>query len=149
MNLQQYKIPAIALAIGLAVGYFLLPHKTKIETREVVKTVVQEVVKEKKNTVTKTVYVKQKDGTETTTTETVDTGVIDSSKQASSETLKEKIVTSNGVGIGVFAINEISKLTIEKPAIGLLIDIPIASKASVFILGDTDKRIGLGVKVQF
>ena len=149
MNLQQYKIPAITLAVGVALGYFTLPHKTKIETREVVKTVVQEVVKVQTNVRTRTVTVKVPGGTETTTTETVDTSIKDSELNLTQNTLKEKITTQNGVSIGVFAINEFSKITIEKPAIGVLLDIPVASKVSVFVLGDTEKRIGAGIKVQF
>jgi hypothetical protein len=146
MDTKQYKIPAITLAIGLAVGYFLLPHKTKIETREVVKTVVQEVVKVKNNTVTKIVKVKSKDGTETETTDITDTGTTDTVSNSTQETVKEKIVSQNGVSIGVYALSD---LHLTKPDYGILIDVPVASNASVFITGDTAKRIGLGLRLQF
>ena len=146
MNTNQYKIPAITLAIGLAVGYFLLPHKTKIETREVVKTVVQEVVKVQTNVRTRTVTVKVPGGTETTTTETVDTSVKDSELNLTQNTLKEKIVSQNGVSIGVYALSD---LYLTKPDYGVLIDVPVASKASIFVTGDTAKRIGAGIRLQF
>jgi capsular polysaccharide biosynthesis protein len=147
MDAKQYKIPVITLVVGLAVGYFLMPHKTKVETREVVKTEVQEVVKVKNNTVTKTVYVKNTDGSEVTTTEVVDKDETNIDRDTKSESLKEKIVTSKGVGVGLYAISQLSELT--KPAYGIIIDVPVASKASIFATGDTDKRIGLGVKVEF
>lgn len=149
MDLKQLKITGITALSGIAIGYFLLPHKTKIETREVVKTVVQEVVKVKNNTVTKVVTVKGKDGTETTTTDIVDTGTVNVDTNSSSETVKEKIVTSNGVSVGLFAINDLSKISIEKPAFGVLLDVPVASKASIFLTGDSDKRVGAGIRVQF
>jgi hypothetical protein len=146
MDLKQLKIALGTLLAGVAVGYFLLPHKTKVETREVVKTVVQEVVKIKNNTVTKVVTVKQKDGTETTTTDIVDTGTMDSASNSIQESVKEKIVTSNGVSVGAYAL---SNIHLDKPDYGLLIDVPVASKASIFVTGDTGKRIGAGIRVQF
>lgn len=144
MNIKQI---AISAGIGLAVGYFLLPHKTKVETREVVKTEIQEVVKVKNNTVTKTVYVKNPDGTETTTTETVDRDETEINTNISSENSKEKIVTSKGVGVGLYAISELSKLT--TPAYGVIIDVPVGGKLSVFASGDTEKRVGAGIRMEF
>lgn len=146
MDLKQYKIPAITLCVGLAVGYFLLPHKTKIEPREVVKTVVQEVVKVKTDVRTRTVTVKVPGGTETTTTETVDNSTTDTALNLTQNTEKTQVVSQNGVSIGIFAIGE---LKLQKPDYGLLVDIPIASHASIFITGDTAKRIAAGIRVQF
>ncbi len=144
---MNYKLIAISAGIGLAIGYFLLPRKTKVETREVVKTEIQEVVKVKNNTVTKTVYVKSKDGTETTTTEIVDKDETNIDTNINTESLKEKIVTSKGVGVGLYAISKLSELT--TPAYGLIIDVPVSSKLSIIATGDTEKRFGLGVKVEF
>lgn len=147
MDLRQMKITFVAVLLGVAVGYFLLPHKTKIETREVVKTEIKEVVKVQNHVKTKTVYVKAPNGTETTTTETEDTGTTNIDVATNTETLKEKIVTSNGVSAGIFAIAPINKLTDRE--YGGIIDIPVASKVSIFLTGDTAKRVGLGVKFQF
>lgn len=147
MELNKLKIYGIIAISGVAIGYFLLPHKTKVETREVIKTEIQEVIKVKNNTVTKTVYVKSKDGTETTTTEVVDKDETNIDTNINTESLKEKIVTSKGVGVGLYAISQLSKLT--TPAYGIIIDVPVASKASIFATGDTEKRVGLGVKVEF
>lgn len=144
---MNYKLIAISAGIGLAVGYFLIPHKTKVETREVVKVQVQEVVKVKNNTVTKTVYVKNTDGSETTTTEVVDRDETNIDRDIKTENLKEKTVTSKGVGVGLYAISKLSELT--TPAYGLIIDVPVSSKLSIIATGDTEKRIGLGVKVEF
>ena len=146
MNLMQLKIIGIASLCGVSVGYFLLPHKTKVEMREVTKTVTQEVVKVKNNTVTKVVTVKSTDGTETTTTDIVDTGTINADINSSNESSKEKIVTSNGVSVGVYAL---STFKLTKPDFGLLLDVPVASKVSVFATGDTGKRVGLGLRFQF
>lgn len=146
MDLKQLKIIGITALSGMAIGYFLLPHKTRIETKEVIKTVIQEVIKIRNHTVIKTVYVKSADGTETTTTETVDTGTTDTALNSTQEVIKEKTVTQNGVSVGLFAL---SNIHLDKPDYGLLIDVPVASKASVFVTGDTGKRIGAGIRVQF
>jgi hypothetical protein len=111
-----------------------------------IKTVTQEVIKVQNHTVTHTVTVKVPGGAETTTTDTTDLGTMEANLQTSSEILKEKIVTQNGVSIGIFALSDL-KLT--KPDYGVLIDIPMASKVSIFVTGDTAKRIGAGIKVQF
>ena len=140
------KTTTITLIIGLAIGYFLLPHKTKVETKEVVKTVIQQQVQVKDNVVTHTVYVKAKDGTETTTTDTTDKTEADTVTKVDTVTIKEKIITSNGVSVGIFAINQIQ---LTKPDYGVLLDIPLASKASVFFTGDTTKRLGVGIRLQF
>lgn len=147
MDFNKLKVNAIIAVSGIAIGYFLLPHKTKVETREVVKVQVQEVVKVKNNTVTKTVFVKNTDGTETTTTETVDRDETNIESSLNSESSKEKIVTSKGVGVGLYAISKLSELT--TPAYGIIIDVPVSSKLSIIATGDTEKRIGLGVKVEF
>lgn len=144
---MNYKLITISAGIGLAIGYFLLPHKTKVETREVIKTEIQEVVKVKNNTVTKIVYVKNTDGSETTTTEVVDKDETNIDTNVNTESSKEKIVTSKGVGVGLYAISKLSELT--TPAYGLIIDVPVSSKLSIIATGDTEKRIGLGVKVEF
>jgi hypothetical protein len=144
--MENIKIPAITLCIGLAVGYFLLPHKTKIETKEVIKTVVQEVVKIKTDVRTRTVTVKVPGGTETTTTETVDNSVTDTALNSTQESVKEKIVSQNGVSIGVYALSDVY---LTKPDYGILLDIPLASKASIFFTGDTAKRVGAGIRLQF
>lgn len=146
MDTNTIKIPAITLAIGLAVGYFLLPHKTTVVTKEVVKTVIQEVVKVQTNVKTRTVTVKVPGGAETTTTETVDNSVIDAASNITQSVSKEQIVSQNRVSIGVYAIGE---MKIQKPDYGFMVDIPVASHASIFLTGDTAKRIGLGLRVQF
>jgi hypothetical protein len=146
MDLKQLKLTAITALAGVAVGYFLLPHKTKIETREVVKVEVKEVVKEKKNTVTKIVHVKDPSGAETDTTTITDTGVIDTVSNSTHETLNERIVSQNGISLGVYALSDIK---LKKPDYGVLVDVPVASKVSVFLTGDTEKRIGAGIRLQF
>jgi hypothetical protein len=147
MDLTKYKLIGIAAISGIAVGYFLMPHKTKVETREVIKTEVQEVIKVKNNTVTKTVYVKNTDGSEVTTTEVVDKDETNIDRDTKSESLKEKIVTSKGVGVGLYAISQLSELT--KPAYGIIIDVPVGGKLSAFVSGDTEKRIGAGIRMEF
>jgi hypothetical protein len=145
--LTKYKTIVIAILFGIAIGYLIIPHKTKVEIREVVKTEVQEVVKIKNNTVTKIVYVKNKDGTETTTTVVVNKDETNIDKESKTESLKEKIVTSKGVGVGVYAISKLSELTI--PAYGIIIDVPVGGKLSIFASGDTEKRIGAGIRMEF
>jgi hypothetical protein len=146
MDLKQLKLAGITLGVGVAVGYFLVPHKTKIEVKEVIKIQTQEVIKVKNNVVTHTVTVKVPGGTETTTTDSHDTGTVNVDVNSSTEIVKQKITTSNGVSLGVYALSD---LKLSKPNYGLLVDIPIASKFSVFVTGDTKQQVAGGLRFQF
>jgi len=139
----QIKLLGVSLLIGVLVGYLVLPKKKEIQIKEVVKIVEKEV--EKKNKHTTINKKKDKDGNETTTIDITEDTTKTTDKQSETKTEIAK-TEGKGVGVGIYAISEIK---FKQPDYGILVDVPITSKLSIIASGDTAKRIGLGVKVEF
>ena len=141
------KTTVIVAISCLLVGRYVLTPKPKVVTKEVVKVVEIEkkTVDTKKTKVTK--EVKDKDGTvvvETTETEDTTIYVVNSTEVDSS-----KVSKSGGAAItlGLLAQKALDNLT--RTDYGVVVVAPLTGNLRVVGTASTDKRIGVGLAIDF
>jgi len=149
--MSQYinKITIITAISCLLIGRYVLQPRQKI--KEVVKVVeVEKYVKEeKKKTRTETKEVIKPDGSKETNTVVVEDTA--SKENGSTETkIDKKVSTKQGSGItvGVMALKDVEYFS-DKTELGVLMAVPVFGNVSVIGTGDTTKRIGLGLAMEF
>lgn len=144
-SMKQYLIvSAIALSSFLAGKYLVAP---RVETKTVTKIVEVEKKQQKKDKVVKSKKTKKPDGTvvtETTVTEKTNT-VTDTSLKINSATESK---SGGKVSVGVLAIKSADKFS-APTEFGATVSVPVFGSVKAQALGTTDKKIGVGLALEF
>lgn len=142
------KFTLIALALGLLIGRFVLQSKTtvieKIKTVEVEK----KVFIENKNKKEVKKEIVRPDGTKETTTEIVENSTSESTTDRKLVAESQKITKGSGVTLGLLAIKDVADFSTNLQY-GLTVSAPIYGSLKIQALGTTDKRVGLGLGIDF
>jgi hypothetical protein len=148
-------ILSVFVGLGFGAGYFAKPSKVDIQykDREVIKEVVKEVIKENKNVITTIKETKNKDGSSTIDTTIEDKSQIDSSKVSDKEVVKEitsSKITTNEIGLTVQAlvISDLNNVSGNREY-GIYVKKRVFSNVSVGAIATTDKKIGVGIGLDF
>lgn len=151
IKILEYKWVALAFIIGAVGARIFIP---KTEVKEVIKyqTVVQKQQDASKKKKVVIVEKKNSDGSSTKET-TIDENSnskteVNIDTKDSQDNLK---VTSNaGITIGIIAIKPIEKnMLTQNTNYGMITNVPIIDNLSVTGFLSTEKRIGLGLSIQF
>jgi hypothetical protein len=154
MKIEDLKNSILFLIIGVLVGKFVLPQKENIVVREVIryeqkKEEKKDIKKDKKVTIVETT---NPDGTkkkETKIDEKTDTS---STTKTDTKVSKDTEITkkNKSASIGIVAISELNKNILTKNLeYGIISSVPIVGSLSVTGLLTTDKKIGLGISLDF
>ena len=135
--------------LGIVIGRFIIQPKTKVVEKEVI--VFREKKEEKKDSkiTTRTREEKKPDGTiitDTTKTEETKTETktdIKLAKENSKSTQK-----GSGVLIGAMIMDDLNDLK-SKDHYGIMVAVPLAQRAYIFGTADMQKRIGIGLALEF
>lgn len=142
------KFTLIALALGLLIGRFVLQSKPtvieKIKTVEVEK----KVFIENKNKKEVKKEIVRPDGTKETTTEIVENSTSESTTDRKLVAESQKTSKGSGVTLGLLAIKDAADFSTSLHY-GITVSAPIYGSLKVQALGTTDKRVGLGLGVEF
>jgi hypothetical protein len=148
-TLKKYGLFGLIAIAGILIGRYVIQPKSEVKTKEVIKyvEVYKEKKEEKKNV--KIVVVEKPDGTKTTTTtdnsttSTVSNGTtkIDSKNEV---TIKK----GSGLTLGALAIANASRFS-DKLEYGVTAAIPVFGNLKAQALITTDKRVGLGLAIEF
>jgi hypothetical protein len=142
MNYLKLGIVAI---IAFLAGKYIFPPSPQI--KEAVKYVEVEKKKEDKHKVVKSTTVKKPDGTkvtETTVTEDTQTATDTSIKLDSSKVTK----AGKGITVGMLYLKDAENF--GRPAnFGATISVPVIGNLKAQALGTTDKRVGVGLALEF
>jgi hypothetical protein len=139
---------SIAIA-GILIGRYVI--QPKQEVKEVVKIVeVERNVKEEKKTVkTRVKEITKKDGTKEVTTDIIENS---GSKEVTSKDTKTDAKTISktgaGVSIGVLALKDLSQFN-EQTHVGVVGLVPVLGSLKAVVSGDSSKRVGLGLALEF
>jgi len=147
--MKKYINYGIVAIISLFVGRYVLQQKPKVQIKEVIKYVEkkQETTNKKKK-ITKR-ETKNPDGSSTTeTTITEDSSSSTNTSIASSKETEKTISSSKKMSFGVLAVTDIDKFR-KKPDIGILVTVPLIGNLSVAATGDSSKRVGIGLSLEF
>lgn len=148
-TLKKYGLFGLIAIAGILIGRYVIQPKSEVRTKEVIKYV--EVFKEKKSEKknVKVVVVTKPDGTTTTTTtdtSTTDTVTNTETKiDSSKETIAKK---GSGLTLGALAIANGQRFS-DKLEYGVTAAIPVFGSLKAQALVTTDKRVGLGLAIEF
>lgn len=143
-TLQKLGLVSILCLSSFLAGKYLFPPKPQI--KEVIKTVQVEKKQKKEDKVVKSTKTKRPDGTivtETTVVTKTDT-VTDKASQSEST----KTTSGPKIGVGVLAIKNVSKFS-EDATFGVTLSVPVFGNVKAQALGTTDKKVGLGLLMEF
>jgi hypothetical protein len=135
--------------IGVVIGRFVIQPKTKIVEKEVI--VFREKKEEKKDSkiTTRTREEKKPDGTiitDTTKTEETKTETKTDIKLAKEKS--KSIQKGSGVLIGAMIMDDLNDLK-SKDHYGIMLAVPLAQRAYIFGTADMQKRVGIGLALEF
>lgn len=154
-NKSKVIICVSALSIAFGFGYFAKPTKvvTKVETKEVTKEVKTSNRVNDKNKVITITKVVNADGSSTTHTTIEDRGKVtesDSSTKESIKTASTSVTATNDIGLTIqaLAIVNINDLK-ENKEYGIYAKKRVFSNVSVGILVTSDKKVGVGLGLDF
>jgi hypothetical protein len=143
--MKLYLYAGIACLLSFLAGKYLFSPKPQV--KEVVKTVTVEKYVEKRNVVKKTRTTKAKDGTEVTEVTETDKSVIVDNRKSQVERRSE-IKGNSKLTLGLLAIKPINDF--GKPfEYGATVSVPVIGSIKAQGLVTTDKKVGLGVAIDF
>lgn len=148
-TLKKYGLFGLIVIAGILIGRYVIQPKSEVRTKEVVKYV--EVFKEKKEEKKKIkiVVVQKPDGTTTTTTTDDSTITTTSNGTTKIDSSKEIIVKKgSGLTLGALAIANGQRFS-DKLEYGVTAAIPVFGSLKAQALVTTDKRVGLGLAIEF
>lgn len=134
-----------AIAAALLIGKYVL--QEKLQVKETVRTVYVEKIVEKRAVKTHTVQTKKVDGTVITVTDIDDKTEIDTAKSGTVET-KRETKGKAALTLGLLAIKDVANFQ-QSTNYGLTVTAPLFGNLKVQALGTTDKRVGLGLALEF
>lgn len=143
--MKTYSIFGIALILAFLAGKYLFPPSPEI--KEKIKVVTVEKIVEKRNVVVRTRTIKQTDGTEVTERTETDRSVIVDNTRSSTEKSKETKGSAK-ITLGVLAIKDATNFS-ESTNYGVTVSVPVFGNIKAQALGTTDKRVGLGLALEF
>jgi hypothetical protein len=134
----------VGLAAFLAGKYLTTP---RVEVKEVVKVVEVEKKQQKKDKVVKSTKVKKPDGTVVTETTVTEQTQTNTDRTAQTEATK---VTKTGpkITVGVLAVKNVDRFS-EPMEFAATVTVPVFGNVKAQALGTTDKKVGLGVALEF
>lgn len=135
--------------MGVVIGRFVIQPKTKIVEKEVI--VFREKKEEKKDSkiTTRTREEKKPDGTiitDTTKTEETKTETKTDIKLAKEKS--KSVQKGSGVLIGAMIMDDLNDLK-SKDHYGIMLAVPLAQRAYIFGTADMQKRVGIGLALEF
>src|ERR1043165_9779881 len=143
--MKKYTTLGLVALLSFLAGKYLFPPQPKI--KEVVKVVEVEKKQEKKDKVVKSTKTKKPDGTvvtQTTVTEQTRTNTDRTSQLNVSKTSSP----SAKIGVGLLYIKGTTEFS--QPAnFGATVTVPVIGNLKAQALGTTDKKIGLGLSLEF
>lgn len=145
-KIRNYIIIAIS---GVLVGRYVLQPKPTVQIKEVVKYVKEKEKVNKKNRKIVVVETKKPDGSstkETVITEGTET-VVSTTVNKDSE-ISSKTEYSKGITFGVLAVSDVAQFR-KNPDVGFILSVPVIGNLSFVTTGDTSKRIGVGLSLEF
>lgn len=145
-KIRNYIIIAIS---GVLVGRYVLQPKPSVQIKEVVKYVKEKEKVNKKNRKIVVVETKKPDGSstkETVITEGTET-VVSTTVNEDSE-ISSKTEYSKGITFGVLAVSDVAQFR-KNPDVGFILSVPVIGNLSFVTTGDTSKRIGVGLSLEF
>lgn len=143
--MKKYPLIAALVISAFLAGKYLFPPKA--EVKEVIKIVTVEKKQEKKASVSRSVETKKPDGTvvtEVVVTENTQTDTASSSQLDSSKTSKGGAKLTLGL-LAIKSADDFSAPT----QFGATITVPLLGNIKAQALGTTDKRIGIGLALEF
>lgn len=143
--MKLYFYAGIACILSFLAGKYLFGPKAEI--KEVTKTVVVEKYVEKRNISKKVTVTKKKDGTEITETVETDKSIIVDNTKSQVDT-KTEIKSTAKLTLGLLAIKQVNDFG-KSFEYGATISIPVFGNIKAQGLVTTDKRVGLGVALEF
>jgi hypothetical protein len=151
-QLKDKKYCIIGVVVALLVGRFALQPKGKTETRVVEKVIERVVTVEKTNKKADTKIIEKKNVDGSIETVTVIHEDTTTQKDSQTDTKTEKSSThsasSRGVAVGLIALEQIGNFK-STPEFGVTVSAPVFGSVSVTGLATLDKRVGLGISVEF
>jgi len=142
--MKLYLYVGIACVLSFLAGKYIFP--PAVEVREKVRTVTVEKIVEKRNVVKSTRTVEKPDGTKVTETTERDTSVIVDNSSSKSE--RETKTGGAKLTLGLLAIKNAEDFS-QSFEYGATISVPLVGKLKAQGLVTTDKRVGLGLGLEF
>ena len=143
--MKQFGIITIIALSSFAAGKYLFPPKA--EVKEVVKYVQVEKKEEKKNKVIVKKEVKKPDGT--VITDTTETEYTQTNTDTSTKIDSQKIAKSaSKITLGVLALKNVEKFS-DKTEFAATVTVPLFGAVRAQAIGTTDKKVGLGLALDF
>lgn len=145
-NLRNYTIIAIS---GILIGRYVLQPKPTVQIKEVVKYVKEKEKVNKKNRRVVVVETKKPDGSSTKETvitegsETVVSTTVNKDSKSSS-----KVEYTRGISFGVLAVSNVAEFR-KNPDFGFVLTVPVIGNLSFVTTGDTSRRVGVGIALEF
>lgn len=135
--------------IGILIGRFLIQPKTKIIEKEKIVYVDKKEEKKDSKITTRIREEKKPDGTIVTdTTKTEETKTETKTEVAVQKEKTKETKKGSGFIIGAMIMDEIDNLS-SRDHYGVLLAIPIAERAFIFSTVDFEKRMGVGLALEF
>jgi len=152
-TLKKYGLFGLIAIAGILIGRYVIQPKSEVRTKEVVKyvEVYKEKKEEKKKVKTIITEVINKDGTKTVTTVITDdsTSTTQTNNTTQIDSKKEVVVKKgSGLTLGALAIANGQRFS-DKLEYGVTAAIPIFGSLKAQALVTTDKRVGLGLALEF
>lgn len=147
MNKKKIGLSCLVLLVAFGAGYFSKPSKIKTEIKEITKTVI--VKEEAKTRIVYREKVTKSDGTITEKEiEKEETKTTENSRSDSSKTSNTEITNHSGITIQALAIVDVRNISGEREY-GLYFKKRVFANISIGTLLTTDKKVGVGVGVDF
>jgi hypothetical protein len=143
--MKTYVITAIIALCSFLAGKYLFPPKPEI--KEVTKTVTVEKYVEKRNVKKNKVITKKPDGTKITEITEIDTSIITDNRNSKTEK-KTQVKSAAKLTLGLLAIKQINDFG-QPFEYGATISVPVFGAVKAQGLVTTDKRVGLGLGLEF
>ena len=148
MNIKQKALIGLTVvSISFGAGFFAKPAKVKTEIREVVKTVT--LKEEAKIKLVYRTVVTSPDGTKTETESSrEDTNTKENSSNESTKIASKEVTRDIGLSLQALTIVNINDISANREY-GLVVKKRVFSNISISALVTTDKKVGLGLGVDF
>ena len=151
-KIKENKVCLVAIIAALLIGRFALQPKAKVETK-IVEKVVEKIVEVEKKVVktnTKIIEKKNKDGSSETVTviSQDETSQKESQTDIKAEKTSIHLESNRGVSVGIIAIEQLGNFK-STPEFGVTAAFPVFGSVSITALATLEKRVGLGVSIEF
>jgi hypothetical protein len=140
--MKLYLYAGVACLLSFLAGKYLFPPSPEIKER--IKTVVVEKYVERRNVVKNTKVTEKPDGTKVTETSESDKSIIVDNTKSKSD-IKTEVKGSPKLTLGLLAISDFS----SPLNYGATVTVPVFGNVKAQGIVTTDKRVGLGLALEF